>query len=246
MKTVIVFGHHAIQALLQHHPEQIRKLQYQESMRDSGLLALLKSAKQQGISVEISKKQTLEKLTNGANHQGLVAHCVEQAAWQEVDLLAFLQGLEKPAFLLLLDGVQDPHNLGACLRSAYAAGVHAVIAPKDRSVGLTPVVRKVACGAAELLPFVQVTNLSRTMKDLKALGVWFVGAEMQQGEPLYNIDMTGSIAWVLGAEGKGLRENTKKHCDYLGYIPMPNPMESLNVSVAAGICLFEVVRQRQI
>jgi len=159
-------------------------------------------------------------------------------------LFSYLDNLDRPAFLLCLDGVQDPHNLGACMRTALAAGVDAIVVPKDKSCGLTPIVHKVAVGAADILPFVQVTNLARCIESLKEKGVWFIGTEMQGGKSLYEIDLTGSIAWVLGAEGQGLRENTKKHCDHLAFIPMSGMVESLNVSVATGICLFETVRQR--
>ena len=152
--------------------------------------------------------------------------------------------MDQPAFLLILDNIQDPHNLGACLRSADAAGVHAVIAPKDRSVGITDTVRLVACGAAEHVPFVQVTNLARTIRQLKKSGIWIYGAAGKAAESLYKTDLSGPLAIVMGSEGKGLRRLTSEHCDFLISIPMAGSAESLNVSVAAGICLFEAVRQR--
>ena len=169
---------------------------------------------------------------------------VNVVAKNEDDLFTLLESLHEPPFLLVLDGVQDPHNLGACLRSADAAGVHAVVAPKDRSVSLTETVRKIACGAAENLPFVTVTNLARTLKHLKEAGLWLVGTADESEQSLYDIDLTGPLALVMGAEGKGLRRLTRVTCDFLVHIPMAGTVECLNVSVATGVCLFEAVRQR--
>ena len=162
----------------------------------------------------------------------------------EAGLFDIIDRLDQPAFLLILDNIQDPHNLGACLRSADAAGVHVVIAPKDRSVGVTDTVRLVACGAAENVPFVQVTTLARTIRQLKEAGVWIFGAAGESAKSLYETDLSGPMAIVMGSEGKGLRRLTSEHCDFLVSIPMAGSVESLNVSVAAGICLFEAVRQR--
>ncbi len=164
--------------------------------------------------------------------------------YDENSLLAYLSQLKVPPFLLILDGVQDPYNLGACLRTADAAGVHAVIAPKDRSVLMNDTVRTVACGGAERVPFVPVTNLSRIMSQLKESGIWFVGTEADAPKMIYEIDLTGPLAIVMGSEGKGLRELTAKKCDFLACLPMAGSVESLNVSVATGICLFEALRQR--
>jgi len=161
------------------------------------------------------------------------------------DLMALVERLKVPPFLLILDDVTDPHNLGACLRTADAAGVHAVIVPKDRSASLTDTVRRVACGAAEKVPFVQVTNLARTMKKLRDAGVWLVGTADEIQSNLYRVDLTGPLALVMGSEGSGLRRLTREHCDFLVSIPMSGSVESLNVSVATGVCLFEAVRQRQ-
>lgn len=235
---------HAVSAVLAHKPERIRRLHIQEGLREKAVSAIIDQARAQQLSIEFVKKSTLDKLTQDAVHQGVAAFCVPTEIWNEVDLLLHLETLDKPPFLLFLDGVQDPHNLGACMRTALAAGVDAVVVPKDKNCGLTPTVYKVAVGAADILPFVQVTNLARCMESLKEKGVWFVGTEMQGGKSLYQMDLKGSIAWVLGAEGQGLRENTKKHCDHLAFIPMSGLVESLNVSVATGICLFETVRQR--
>ena len=163
----------------------------------------------------------------------------------ENDLLAMLEKLKEPPFLLILDEINDPHNLGACLRTAAAGGVHAVIVPKDHSVSLTETVRRVACGAAEKVPFVQVTNLARTMKQLQEAGVWLVGAAGEAPDSLYNTDLTGPLAIVMGSEGSGLRRLSRENCDFLVSIPISDAVESLNVSVATGICLFEAVRQRK-
>ena len=163
----------------------------------------------------------------------------------ETELFALLKSLETPPFLLLLDQVQDPHNLGACLRTADGAGVHAVIAPKDRSVGLTSAVRTVACGAAEHVPYVQVTNLARFMDQLKELGIWLVGTASEAESSLYEADLTGPLGLVMGSEGSGLRRLTRERCDFVVSFPLFGSVESLNVSVATGICLFEAVRQRR-
>ena len=175
-------------------------------------------------------------------------HTNFEAVLQSLDenqLLTLVDRLEKPAFLLILDGVQDPHNLGACIRTADAAGVHAVIAPKDRSVGLTETVRRIACGGAERVPFAHVTNLARVMKQLQEKNIWIIGADAEANEDLFSADLSGPIALVLGSEGEGLRRLTRESCDRVVKIPMNGTVESLNVSVAAGICLFEAVRQRR-
>ena len=164
----------------------------------------------------------------------------------EIELFKILDNLNEPPFLLILDGVQDPHNLGACLRTADAAGVHAVIAPKDRAVSITDTVVQIASGAAENVPFIQVTNIARIMEELKEKGIWFVGTSDQAKESIYQIDLKGGLCIVLGAEGKGMRRLTSENCDFLSYIPMQGTVECLNVSVACGVCLFEAVRQRQI
>lgn len=178
------------------------------------------------------------------NHQGVVARCTPGETYDEAYLFSLLANLSVPPFLLVLDGVTDPHNLGACMRSAEAAGVHAVIAPKDKSAGLTPVARKVACGAAEVLPFIPVTNLARTLKKLQEQGVWLFGAAGEASQSVYQSRLTGPIAILMGAEGDGLRRLTQDTCDQLMHIPMAGSVSSLNVSVATGVCLFEAVRQR--
>ncbi len=241
----IVYGFHAVQAVLQRVPEQVCELYYQEEKSNQRLEHLLRLASDHKIPVQARNKQQLDQLVIEGNHQGIIAICNINKPAQITDLAELLEMLgDKPAFFLVLDGVTDPHNLGACLRSANAAGVDAVIVPKDRAVGLTPVVRKVASGAAESTPFIQVTNLARTLKLLQEKGVWVYGASEDGSKDLYGIDFTGSVALVLGAEGSGLRRLTREHCDELMRIPTCGEISSLNVSVATGICLFEVVRQR--
>jgi 23S rRNA (guanosine2251-2'-O)-methyltransferase len=191
-------------------------------------------------------RQQLDQLLPALRHQGAVARCHGAPRWSEADLEVLLIGLPHPPLVLVLDGIQDPHNLGACLRSADAAGVHAIVAPRDRAVGITPAVRKVASGAAETVPFVQVTNLARTLRHLQELGLWRVGAAGEAPVTLYEVDLRGPLALLLGAEGKGLRRLTREHCDTLVRIPMLGAVASLNVAVATGICLFEAQRQRTV
>jgi 23S rRNA (guanosine2251-2'-O)-methyltransferase len=179
-------------------------------------------------------------------HQGGVARCKPLGNLDESDLFRLLDNLNEPPFLLILDGVQDPHNLGACMRTAEAAGAHAVIAPKDRASAITATALKVSSGAAERLPFIQVTNLARVLRELKETGVWLVGTSGDSEETLFDADLKGPLAIILGAEGRGIRRLTREHCDHVIYIPMLGGAESLNVSVAAGVCLFEAVRQRNL
>lgn len=244
-KQFFIFGLHAVQSLLQKEPGRITHLHIQKGREDQKITTLMTLAKQNGIAIEFVSRQTLDKLTQDANHQGVLAHCKQVATYQESDLKNIIASLSVPPFFLILDGVQDPHNLGACFRSADAAGVHAIIAPKDRAVGITPIVSKVASGAAEIVPFVQVTNLVRAMEILKEQGVWLYGASAEAKQSLYQTNLTGPVGIVLGAEGVGLRRLTEEHCDFLINIPMLGSVSSLNVSVAAGVCLFEKVRQMQ-
>jgi 23S rRNA (guanosine2251-2'-O)-methyltransferase len=204
---------------------------------------LLALAEDQHLRIKLVTREELDKLTDNGVHQGVVADCKKAKAYSENDLKELLASTVKP-FLLILDGVQDPHNLGACLRSADAAGVDAVIVPKDKSVGITPIVSKVACGAAETVPFIQVTNLARTMGILRDAGVWLYGAAAEAEKTLFTEKLTGPVGLVLGGEGQGLRRLTRENCDMLLNIPMDGSVSSLNVSVATGIFLFEVVRQR--
>lgn len=243
MKQVI-FGIHAVTSALEHQPDRVLRIYIQKDRKDAKTNAIATLAEQHDISVEYLPKKEIDKLAHNANHQGVVAFSQQARVYDEQDLKQLLEGLKEPALLLVLDGVQDPHNLGACFRSADAAGVHAIIAPKDRAVGLTPVVSKVASGAMETVPFVQVTNLVRAMEMLKEMGVWIYGTDGEAKQSVYQADLTGSAALVLGAEGEGMRRLTREHCDVLVKIPMVGTVESLNVSVATGIVLFEALRQR--
>jgi len=239
-----LFGIHAVQSVLQNQPERVMRLLIAEGRRDEKMGLLEKIAKENNIAIEMLPRHELDHLAQGANHQGIIACCAKARVYTENDLPVLLADLQGPPFILILDGVQDPQNLGACFRSADAAGVHLIIAPKDKAVGLTPAVSKVASGAAETLPFVQVTNLVRTMEMLKEKGIWIYGAAGEAEKTVFQTDLKGSLALVLGAEGIGLRRLTRDHCDGLAKIPMYGNVTSLNVSVATGIFLFEAVRQR--
>lgn len=240
----IVFGLHAVLVLLEKNPERISNVNILAERHDKKIQSIIELCKQSRIKVNTISKQELDRMTQQANHQGVVALCQTSKKYTEYDLEVLLENLSVPPFLLILDGVQDPHNLGAILRSADAAGVHAVISPKDKAVGITPAVSKVACGAAETIPFVQVTNLARTMDFLKEKNIWIYGAAGEAEKSLYESKLTGGIAIAMGAEGEGLRRLTRDKCDFLLKIPMQGTVSSLNVSVATGVFLFEVVRQR--
>lgn len=240
-----LYGIHTIAAVLRQHPERVLELKLQDSRDDKRLGDLQREAQRAGVPCQRVGKQQLDHQFPEVNHQGAVARCKLAQAQDENDLFTIIERKQGPVLLLVLDNVTDPHNLGACLRSADAAGVDAVVTTKDKSAGLTPVVRRVAVGAAELVPFVQVTNLARTLQALQELGVWLVGTELDaDAKSLYETDLKGSVAIVMGAEGTGLRRLTRETCDQLAYIPMQGQIQSLNVSVATGICLFEAVRQR--
>lgn len=244
----LIFGLHAVEASLKQDAESVEQLWCDKQRRDKRLQSVLQLAAKRGVNPQPLSRAELDKLAPGGKHQGIVAQVAQgsaASARNETFLEQLLTDLDVPPFLLILDGVTDPHNLGACLRSADAAGVHAVVAPRDRACGLTPVVRKVASGAAETIPFVQVTNLSRTIKSLRDAGVWVIGTALEEGAvSLYERDLKGPLALVLGAEGKGMRRLTRENCDDLVYVPMAGTVQSLNVSVATGVCLFEALRQR--
>lgn len=243
--TEIVFGLHAVQAALTQHPESVLVLWLDRARQDHRLQQVLDSARIAGVAVNRVTARELDRLTAAARHQGVVVRMRVAKRLGEHDLAALLTGLDSPPLLLVLDGVTDPHNLGACLRSADGAGAHAVIAPRDRACGLTSVVRKVASGAAETLPFIQVTNLARTLRSLQARGIWVVGAAGESAQTPYELDLSGPLALVLGAEGRGLRRLTREACDAVAGLPMHGQIDSLNVSVSAGIFLYEALRQRQ-
>lgn len=243
------FGLHAVEALLQTQPELILNLFVLHGREDKRLTQLLELAAPHGISVQKAGRETLARLAGSPQHQGVVAAIRAPTVLNERDLQELvdrLRGEKQPVFLLALDQVTDPHNLGACIRSAAAMGVHAVIAPKDRAAGLTPTARKVAAGGAEKLDFIQVTNLSRTLADLREQNIWVVGTILnEQAKPVDQCDLKGDLVIVMGAEDTGLRRLTQEQCDQLAYIPMEGQLQSLNVSVATGMTLYEACRQRQ-
>ncbi len=241
--TNIVFGLHAVKALLNSAPKRVKQLQLLKGRQDKSLQGIVALAEMYGVPIGYADRRILDDAADG-NHQGVIAHCSAPESLREEDLYTMLDKLDEPPFLLILDGVTDPHNLGACIRSAEAAGVHAVVAPKDKAVGLNATARKVACGAAEVLPFVAVTNLARCLKKLQEKGVWLVGAAGEAEQSIYQVDLKGPLGLVMGAEGAGMRRLTREHCDNLINIPMAGTVSSLNVSVASGVCLFEAVRQR--
>jgi len=237
----VVFGFHAILARLRADPSSVVELFVDETRNDARIRDLATTAERSGVRVMRVPTKRLDGFYGGGRHQGVVARIEMKRAADTLDEI--LEQVEKP-LLLVLDGVTDPHNLGACLRVANAAGAHAVIAPKDRAAGITPAVSKVASGAAESTPYLMVTNLARALSDIKEKNVWVVGADERAEKTLYESDLPDSIAWVLGAEGEGMRRLTRESCDLLVRIPMAGEVQSLNVSVAAGVCLFESVRRR--
>lgn len=243
-EVTLVFGIHAVRSVLLKWPARIERMLLQADRTDERLTAVMQLAQQGGVRVQRMGLRELDAKAHGERHQGIIAEVKPSSVLGEGALDELLEGVDAP-LLLVLDGVQDPHNLGACLRTANAAGVLAVIVPRDRAVGLTPVVRKVASGAAELTPLIQVVNLARTLRWLKERSVWIVGTDEEGDTELHQARLTGSIALVMGAEGHGLRRLTREHCDVLIRIPMVGGVESLNVSVATGVTLFEALRQRQ-
>ncbi|ACT05647.1 RNA methyltransferase, TrmH family, group 3 [Dickeya chrysanthemi Ech1591] len=241
----IIYGIHAVKALLEQDPQRFLEVFILKGREDRRLQPLIAELEAGGIAVQVANRQWLDDKVEGAVHQGIVARVKEGRQYQENDLPGLLAALATP-FLLVLDGVTDPHNLGACLRSADAAGVHAVIVPRDRSAQLNATAKKVACGAAETVPLIRVTNLARTLRFLQEQNIWIVGTAGEADHTLYQSKLTGPLALVMGAEGEGMRRLTREHCDELISIPMAGSVSSLNVSVATGICLFEAVRQRAV
>jgi 23S rRNA (guanosine2251-2'-O)-methyltransferase len=239
----VVAGFHAVTARLRHAPESIEALYVDGARRDGRMQQLLDRAQSAGVRVSISDGERLQRLAAGSTHQGVVALCREVELARSLDDV--LERVDERTLLLLLDGVTDPRNLGACMRTAEAAGAQALIVPRDRSASLTPVVAAAAAGAAETLPLIAVTNLSRAMDEIRRAGAWIVGAAGEAERTVYEVDLTGPLAWVLGAEGQGMRRLTREKCDWLARIPLQGRTESLNVSVATGVCLFETLRQRQ-
>jgi 23S rRNA (guanosine2251-2'-O)-methyltransferase len=244
MKLSKLFGLHSVQAALAYSPKKIMNAWVDEGRQDKRLTEALNELLDLGIEAEKTDRKKLDKLAEGHNHQGIVIEVELPAELTEHDLKTAVENLTETAFFLVLDNVQDPHNLGACLRTADATGVHGVIITKDNATGITPTVCKVACGAAETVPVYIVTNLARTLRWLKDQGIWVMGAAGETQQSLYQTDLTMPVALVIGAEEKGLRRLTKEQCDSLLFIPMLGQVESLNLSVAAGVLLYEAVRQR--
>jgi 23S rRNA (guanosine2251-2'-O)-methyltransferase len=244
-ETSVIFGLHAVRTLLQQRPERAALLLLQKGRDDARMQELVRLAETQSIKTEWRDQKELDRLAGSERHQGACLQIRSVGVLGEGALDDLLDTATTAPLLLVLDGVQDPHNLGACMRTADAAGVAAVIVPKDRAAGLSATVRKVASGAAESVPLIQVTNLARTLRWLKEREVWIVGTDDQAEHSLYGAKLTGPLAIVLGAEGTGLRRLTRESCDALVSIPMRGIVESLNVSVAAGVLLYEAVRQRK-
>ena len=242
MSLKLLFGFHAVTVRLKVAPKSIRELHIDATRRDQRMRQFIERAQEAGLPLIESNDDSLQKLCGTHRHQGVVAKVEHIAQSHSLDDL--LDSLSEPPLLLVLDGVTDPHNLGACLRVADGAGVHAVIAPKDHAVGVNATVAKVASGAAETMPYFMVTNLARTLGELKERDIWVVGASDDAPRNLYEADLRQPTALVLGAEGSGMRQLTRKNCDELISIPMMGGVESLNVSVASGVCLYEARRQR--
>jgi len=245
MSEHFVYGLHAVSALLDNPHRTIYKIFIGHERGDKRLQDIINKAQKASISIETLAMQKMNQRFADYNHQGIVAQASALPEYNDGHLIPLLEASKSPALILILDGVTDPHNLGACLRSADATGVDFVVIPKDRSASITPVVCKVACGAAESIPLVRVTNLARAMDTLKEQGVWIYGAAGEAQASIYQTDCSGAMAIAMGAEGEGLRRLTREHCDGLFSLPMLGTVESLNVSVATGVSLYEVVRQRQ-
>jgi len=242
MSAKILFGFHAVTVRLKTAPESILEIHVDAARRDARMRQFVERAKEAGAKVVDSDDQRLIRLGGSPRHQGVVAKVNALVAVNSLDDV--LDGVEGPPLVLVLDGVTDPHNLGACLRVADGAGAHAVVAPKDHAVGLNATVAKVASGASETVPYLMVTNLARTLNELKERDIQVIGTAEDAEQTLYDVDLTGPVALVLGAEGAGMRALTRKTCDVLVRIPMAGAVESLNVSVASGVCLYEALRQR--
>lgn len=238
----VLYGFHAITARLRHDAGSVEEVYYDASRRDRRMQDFIKLAQEVGVRLISADGARLQGLCGTDRHQGLVARAADVPLAQ--NLVELLDGIESPPLILVLDGVTDPHNLGACLRVADAAGAHAVVAPRDRAVGLNATAAKVASGAAETVPYIMVTNLARTLRELKDAGVWVVGTAGDAPTSLYDGRLEGPLALVMGAEGEGMRRLTRETCDVVLRIPLQGSVESVNVSVASGICLFEAVRQR--
>ncbi|MEE9287216.1 MAG: 23S rRNA (guanosine(2251)-2'-O)-methyltransferase RlmB [Gammaproteobacteria bacterium] len=240
-----IYGVHTVGHALRKSPENALELWVQQGDRASEVRELVRFAEIHRLPVHRVPRKTLDRLANQARHQGVVLRCRRARALGDAELVTLLDRLSEQPLLLVLDGVQDPQNLGACLRVADAAGVDGVVIRRDRAAGLTATVRKVASGAADSVPLLQVSNLARAIRQMQDAGLWLVGAEPDAKESLYEVDLTVPLVLVLGAEDKGLRRLTRERCDHLVHLPMLGSVESLNVAVASGVCLFEALRQRR-
>ncbi len=245
MSITQLFGIHAVQAALEHSPQKIRRAWVDVQRQDARLQPVLDALSALGIQPEKTERKKLDRLADGKNHQGIIVSVELPAMLDEDQLKQAVASLNEPAFYLVLDQVQDPHNLGACLRTADAVGAHGIIVTKDNAAGITPTVCKVASGAAETVPVYQVTNLARVLRWLKEQNIWIMGAAGEAEQTVYEMDLNMPLALVMGAEGSGMRHLTRQHCDFLVKIPMAGQVESLNVSVAAGVLLYEVFRQKR-
>ncbi len=241
-----IAGINAVSASVEHDADNVREILVEAGAKNPRLGEIETNARRVGIDVRRVALQALDGVAGGLRHQGVVARYAAAKTWDEHELQGLIEAAEGRALILVLDGVQDPHNLGACLRSAAAAAVTAVIIPKDKAVQVNATVRKTSAGAADSIPVVRVTNLARCLRDLQQFGVWIYGLAGEAEASLYSIDLTGNVALVLGGEADGMRRLTREQCDSLVRIPMPGTTESLNVSVATGVTLFEAVRQRQV
>ncbi len=242
MKSKMIFGFHAVTARLRHEATSVEEIYIDASREDRRMQDLVKAAKAVNVRVIPADDQRLSNMVGTRRHQGVVAKAGELSLARNLDEL--LDAIDGPPLILILDGITDPHNLGACLRVADGAGAHAVIAPKDRAVGLNATAAKVASGAAETVPYITVTNLARTLRDLKERDILLIGTTEDADKGLYDADFTGGAALVMGSEGEGMRRLTRETCDVLVSVPMFGSVESLNVSVASGVCLYEARRQR--
>ncbi len=240
----LLIGIHAVDAALTHDAGNLVELYIEAGTQNARLKELGERAREMGVKPHARDRAALDRMTGGARHQGVVARYKAPAPLPESALEGLAGAAGRTALFLVLDGITDPHNFGACLRSAEAAGVTAVVVPKDRAVGVTPTVRRASAGAADRVPIVSATNLARALRHLKNAGVWLVGLAGDAPQSLYALDLEGPAAIVLGSEGEGLRRLTRQHCDFLARIPMRGDIDSLNVSVSAGIALFEALRQR--
>lgn len=242
MKSKMIFGFHAVTARLRHDASSVEEIYIDAARHDRRMQDLIQAVKAANVRIIHADDQRLDSMVGTRRHQGVVAKAGELSLARNLDEL--LDAIEGPPLLLILDGITDPHNLGACLRVADGAGAHAVIAPKDRAVGLNATAAKVASGAAETVPYITVTNLARTMRELKERDVWLYGFSDDAEKTLYEAELAGPAALVMGSEGEGMRRLTRENCDVLVSIPMFGSVESLNVSVASGVCLYEARRQR--